>query len=134
MDLFGEPEKSDQAEETSERAATEEVESEGLQNPRNMNICLGHEILEKTLIEQFAAGRLPHGLVFTGPKGIGKATFAYRLARFLLNQRINDVNQDALFGSDEMPSVSLNMDMDRNHQVFRQVAAGVHPEIGRAHV
>ena len=35
----------------------------------------------------FNAGRLPHAWLITGPRGIGKATLAYRFARFLLARR-----------------------------------------------
>jgi len=82
MDLFGEE---PAAEPTVEEdfTAPEEVLEEGLTEPRAMRFCISHEGNEQLLLDQFSAGRMPHGLVFCGPKGIGKATMAYRLARFL---------------------------------------------------
>lgn len=45
---------------------------------------VGHDAAERTLIASWAAGRLPHGWLFCGPRGIGKATLAQRFASFLL--------------------------------------------------
>lgn len=36
-------------------------------------------------MDAHSAGKLPHGLLITGPKGIGKATLAYRFAKHLLS-------------------------------------------------
>jgi DNA polymerase-3 subunit delta' len=45
---------------------------------------LGHEAAEKTLLAAHQAGRLHHAWLLAGPRGIGKATLAWRFARFLL--------------------------------------------------
>ncbi len=45
---------------------------------------LGHETAESTLFEASQSGRLHHAWLMTGPRGIGKATLAWRFARFLL--------------------------------------------------
>jgi len=44
----------------------------------------GHDKTEDSLLRDLAAGKLAHGLIFAGERGIGKATLAYRLARTLL--------------------------------------------------
>ena len=36
------------------------------------------------LLRAYAAGRLPHGLIFAGPTGVGKATVAAALAKLFL--------------------------------------------------
>ncbi|MEZ5813505.1 MAG: DNA polymerase III subunit delta' [Alphaproteobacteria bacterium] len=128
MDLFGEPETPDPPTEDGPTADTAEFTSEGLPPPRQMDFCLGHEAAEKTLLEQFTACRMPHGLILSGPKGIGKATFAYRLARFLLKQQASDPNQDALF-ADAPPPRPANMDIAPDNPVFRQVASGGHADL-----
>src|SRR6185437_6887523 len=51
--------------------------------PRENALLLGHEAAEASLLQAFNAGRLPHAWLITGPRGIGKATLAYRFARFL---------------------------------------------------
>jgi DNA polymerase-3 subunit delta' len=44
----------------------------------------GHAEAERTLLESYQSGRIPHAWLIGGPPGIGKATLAYRLARFVL--------------------------------------------------
>ena len=45
---------------------------------------LGHEAAEKTMLAAQQSERLHHAWLITGPRGIGKATLAWRFARFLL--------------------------------------------------
>jgi len=45
---------------------------------------IGQESAERELLEALRAGRMHHAWLITGSKGIGKATLAFRLARFLL--------------------------------------------------
>jgi DNA polymerase III subunit delta' len=54
----------------------------------------GHEAAEKTLLAAQQSGRLHHAWLLTGPRGIGKATLAWRFARFLLCSE----GQGGLFG------------------------------------
>ena len=54
-------------------------------HPRHSTQLFGHEAEEVRLLGDVAAGRLPHGLIISGIKGIGKATFAYRFIRELLS-------------------------------------------------
>lgn len=57
---------------------------EGPDHPRRRTELKGHQAAEETLLRQFRSGRMHHGWLFAGPRGIGKATLAYRLARFIL--------------------------------------------------
>ena len=54
-------------------------------HPRQTSVLFGHAAAETALLAAYCAGRMPHGILITGPKGIGKATLAYRLARFILS-------------------------------------------------
>ncbi len=127
MDLFGEPDAPEPPEEPDEIVEAIADEPEGLMLPRLSERCFGHQANETALLEQFQAGRMPHGIILSGPKGIGKATFAYRLARFLLKQQAADPNQDALF-AEEAPALTT-MDTSREAPVFRQVASGGHADL-----
>src|SRR5229473_2977377 len=51
--------------------------------PRDNPLLLGHEAAEAVLLQAYRSGRLPHAWLLSGPRGIGKATLAFRFARFL---------------------------------------------------
>ncbi|MEC8198117.1 MAG: DNA polymerase III subunit delta', partial [Pseudomonadota bacterium] len=91
-------------------------------HPRENSCLFGHDDAENTLLDAISAGRLHHSLLITGPKGIGKATFAYRLARHLFKPE----EADGLFGP---PEPATSFDMPEEDLVFRQVAAGGHPSL-----
>ncbi|MEP7029451.1 MAG: DNA polymerase III subunit delta', partial [Pseudolabrys sp.] len=52
--------------------------------PRETSVLFGHGDAERTLLESYQSGKIPHAWLIGGPPGIGKATLAYRLARFVL--------------------------------------------------
>ena len=54
----------------------------------------GHEVAERTMLTAQQSGRLHHAWLITGPRGIGKATLAWRFTRFLLAGQ-----QSGLFGN-----------------------------------
>ena len=62
--------------------------------PWRSNRLLGHEAAEKTMLAAQQSGRLHHAWLLAGPRGIGKATLAWRFARFLLSGE----GEGSLFG------------------------------------
>src|SRR6185437_6686754 len=52
-------------------------------HPRSTMLLFGHAAAEQALLSVYRSGRVPHAFLLTGPKGIGKATLAYRMARFV---------------------------------------------------
>jgi DNA polymerase-3 subunit delta' len=52
--------------------------------PRETAVLYGHADAERTLLQSYQSTRMPHAWLIGGPVGIGKATLAYRLARFVL--------------------------------------------------
>ena len=78
MDLFGEPEAPEPDELEEFDAPFIEEAGEFFAHPRLSLGALGHENIENHIHEMFKNGRLHHGLIFSGPKGIGKATTAYK--------------------------------------------------------
>ncbi len=44
----------------------------------------GQSAAEAAFLDAFNSGKLHHGWLLTGPRGVGKATLAWRIARFLL--------------------------------------------------
>lgn len=57
---------------------------DGFPHPRMAEAVFGHEAAERMLAEATLGGRLHHGWLIEGSPGIGKATLAYRFARYLL--------------------------------------------------
>lgn len=53
--------------------------------PQNNFFLLGQEEAEKAVLDAYNNGTLHNSWLISGEKGIGKATFAYRFARFLLD-------------------------------------------------
>jgi len=52
--------------------------------PRETTAFYGHADAERLMLAAYRAGRMPHAWLIGGEPGIGKATLAYRLARFVL--------------------------------------------------
>jgi len=63
------------------KAADEVVEP---RHPRETYEFFGHAQAEQALLSAYRSGRMPHAWLIAGGNGIGKATLAYRLARFVL--------------------------------------------------
>lgn len=92
--------------------------------PKTNPDLMGHEDIEAALLADYNAGRMPHAIVLAGPAGIGKATLAYRLARFLLAQ---GMGQDAgLFGEPAKPE---SLYLAPEDPVFRRVSSGGHSDL-----
>jgi DNA polymerase-3 subunit delta' len=52
--------------------------------PRKTAVLFGHREAEEQLLAAYRGGRMPHAWLIGGEPGIGKATLAFRMARFVL--------------------------------------------------
>lgn len=93
---------------------------EGVPLPRERTRLIGHQKTERELLDAYRSERLHHAWILGGPKGIGKATLAYRFARFA-------IAQPDRFGAEVAAAESL--DIPPSHPVFHQVASGATPSI-----
>jgi DNA polymerase-3 subunit delta' len=59
-------------------------DDDALPHPRETAALFGHAEAERTLLEAYQGGRIPHAWLVGGEAGIGKATLAYRMATFVL--------------------------------------------------
>ncbi len=84
--------------------------------PRANPGLVGHEAAETVLARAFAGGKLAHAWLIGGPRGVGKATLAYRFARYVLAG-----------GAQETQNGGLHI--DPAHPVFRRVAASARPDL-----
>lgn len=105
---------------------------EGAPLPRATVTLFGHEAAEAAFLEAHAAGRLHHAWMLAGPSGIGKATLAWRMARFLAADTADtgdtgDTGGPGLFG--DPPPATLQMDPSK--PVFRRALALGEPAIAQ---
>ncbi len=103
--------------------ASEIPESDRLRDfphPRESIELVGHEASEQALFDAYMSGRMHHAWLMTGLKGIGKATLAYRMARFAL--RYPDPAMARAAGA-------RNLSIPPEDNVFRQVEAQSAPDL-----
>ena len=82
--------------------------------PRETAALFGHAEAEQALLASYQSGRVPHAWLIGGPPGIGKATLAYRFARFVLAHPDPAAPEVQQAGS---------LALDPEHPVARRVAA-----------
>jgi DNA polymerase III subunit delta' len=102
------------AAERSAAALNEPDRLDGFSTPREVDRLFGHETAVSEFSDALHSGRMHHAWLLVGPEGIGKATLAYRFARA------------ALAEGDQATAHNAN---DRDHPVFRKVAALSHPNL-----
>lgn len=86
-------------------------------SPQNNGYLLGQNEAENIFLQAWKSQTMHHAWILSGEKGIGKATLAYRIARFLFCADEN--NKDKY--------TSLNVSPDNS--VFQQVAKGSYPDL-----
>jgi len=90
----------------------------GAPHPRFAAQVFGQSHAAAAFLEAFNGGRMHHAWLISGPKGVGKATLAWQIARFLLTQE-----GDSLFG----PPGDLAV--DPNSPVIAHMAALAEPRL-----
>lgn len=95
---------------------------EGAPHPRETLQLFGHQAAQAEFLAAFNAGRLHHGWLITGPRGLGKATLAWRIARFLLATPPDDGGMFA-------PPPPQSLDIAADHPVARRLAALSDPRL-----
>ena len=88
--------------------------------PRGTAVLYGHGEAEGALLDAYRGGRLPHAWLISGPAGIGKATLAYRMARFVL------AHPDPASAS---VSQASSLAVPPDNRVARRVAGRAHPDL-----
>jgi DNA polymerase-3 subunit delta' len=96
--------------------------ADGLPKPRANPDLVGHESAERALRAAALSGRLPHAWLIGGPPGVGKATLAFRFARWLLAGKTEE--GAGLFGD-----AGEDLRLPPDHPVFRRVASGGHADL-----
>ncbi len=94
----------------------------GAPHPRETEVLFGQQAAEQDFLTAVNSHRLHHGWLITGPVGVGKATLAWRIARFLLATPLEEGG--GLFGDPE-PHTSLDVSPD--HPVAHRMLARSEP-------
>jgi DNA polymerase III subunit delta' len=87
--------------------------------PRQTAVLFGHVAAERAFLGIYRSGRVPHAWLIGGEPGIGKATLAYRIARFVL------AHPDPSL----VPAAASSLALDPDHRIARRIAAGAHPDL-----
>lgn len=104
--------------------AIEPDKIEGAPHPRETVQLIGQSQAEADFLSAFNTGRLHHAWTITGPRGIGKATLAWKIARFILNQ---PTNTDDMFTSNAPTNETL--DTDINSPISRRIQSLSEPRL-----
>lgn len=83
-------------------------------HPRRSFDLIGHDGALQVAARQIRSGRPPQALLIAGPPGIGKATLAYRIARYLLAHGASDAGAE-------------DLSLPPRDAAALQIAAGAHP-------
>ena len=89
---------------------------EGAPHPRQTVRLIGQQPAEAAFLSAYNADRLHHGWLISGPRGVGKATLAWRIARFLLATPENDGGMFA-------PPPPDTLDIPASHPIARRLLA-----------
>tara|TARA_R110000868_G_scaffold21666_10_gene89985 strand:- start:114 stop:1232 length:1119 start_codon:yes stop_codon:yes gene_type:complete len=81
---------------------------------------IGHEAAEKSFLDAWTGGRMAHAWLICGPRGIGKAALAYRMARFVMTHGASSEAGADMFGA---PAVPETLQLSAEHPIFRRIAA-----------
>src|SRR6201996_1120331 len=87
---------------------------EGFDHPRETFALVGQGDALRRAARALRAGRPPSAWLITGAPGVGKATLAYRIARYLLAYGATDAGPE-------------DLSVPPDHPAARQVAAQSHP-------
>lgn len=91
---------------------------EGAPHPRDTARLIGQHAAQAAFLDAWNSGKLHHAWLLTGPRGVGKATLAWQIARFLL--ATPDPEDGGMFAA----PAPTSLDIPADHPVARRVAAG----------
>lgn len=91
-------------------------------HPRMTPRVYGQQAAEAEVLRAVNSGKMPHAWLLTGPEGIGKATFAWRMARFLLSEETGP----SLFGD---PTTMETLDTPNETPLAQRLRALSEPRL-----
>lgn len=104
----------------SQAADDESDRAEGVPHPRRAIRLIGQADHEQGLLDGYRSGRLPHAIILGGQTGIGKATLAWRLTKFLLTHPLAET---------AAVQTAASLDVPPDSRAAAQVASLSHPNV-----
>lgn len=92
---------------------------DGLRSPRFCRQLIGQDASVSHFLSNLAQGKLHHACLLTGPKGVGKASFAHMAARFMLHYN------DPVSAAKNAENLSVLDD----EMLGKQIEQGSHPDL-----
>ncbi|WP_321391204.1 DNA polymerase III subunit delta' [Emcibacter sp.] len=96
---------------------------------RQCKKVIGHRQAQDLFLEAFTAEKLHHAWLITGPRGVGKASLAFSMARFLLHNPPVSDDGPGLFGDVLDPVCPESLTTDPESPVNHRITAGSHPDL-----
>src|SRR5262249_37234828 len=97
-----------------EKPPVETDREAGAPHPRETFCFVGHDDAENALADGLKSERMHHAWLLAGPKGVGKASLAYRFARVALGAKAKGPRP---------------LDVDPEDPIARRIAAMAHPDL-----
>ena len=94
-------------------------DSDGARSPRFCRELMGQETAVSHFLSNLAQGKLHHACLLTGPKGVGKASFAHMAARFMLHHK----------DPASVAKNTENMSILDEEGLGKQIEQGSHPDL-----
>ena len=95
---------------------------DGAPHPRETLELIGQDAAQRAFLEAFNSGKQHHAWLLTGPRGVGKATLAWHIARFLL------ATPDSDGGMFDLPPPT-SLDIPPDHPVISRILSGGEPAV-----
>jgi DNA polymerase-3 subunit delta' len=96
-------------------------QTQGAPHPREAHL-IGQTAAQSAFLDAFNSARLHHAWMISGPRGVGKATLAWKIARFLLATPDDDGGMFA-------PAPPTSLDIADDHPVARRLTALSEPRL-----
>ncbi len=101
--------------------------AKGAVHPRLASELISHSHAQDLFLDAYHSQRLHHAWLIHGPKGIGKATLAWKIAKFLLHKPILPNGNTAHFEADQ--KIATTLDIDPHSPLSRRVAQLSEPRL-----
>ena len=88
---------------------------EGAPHPREAPRLIGQDAAEQAFLTAYTSDRMHHGWLISGPRGVGKATLAWRIARFLLATPPDD---GGMFAAPAPDTLDISPDHPVSHRIL----------------